>query len=71
MKWHHGLPGTALVDKSGSLVGISLGDRESVLTQIPAATVEQIRAFLGEDAPKARCSNPNPGGVMRAQLVKQ
>ena len=54
-----------LLDKTGSLVGITLGDRDSVMTLIPSATVEQIRTFLAEDAPKSRCSNPNPAGIMQ------
>jgi hypothetical protein len=65
MRRHPRLAGTALVDKSGALVGIGLGDRETVASQIPAATLDQIRAFLGADAPKAICSNPDPGGIMQ------
>jgi hypothetical protein len=71
LRRHPRLAGTAVLDKSGALVGISLGDRDSVMTQIPTATAEQIRAFLGTDAPNSVCSNPNPGGVMQLTASRE
>jgi hypothetical protein len=65
LRRHPRLAGAAVVDKSGSLVGLTLGDRESAMTQMPAATAEQIRAFLGTDAPKSLCANPDPRGVLQ------
>lgn len=65
------IPGAAIVDKSGRLVGIALGDRDTVASQIPAVTVDQLRTFLGADAPKAICSNSDPGGVMQLTASRE
>jgi tetratricopeptide (TPR) repeat protein len=63
LRRHPRLPGAALLDKSGALVGVELGERDSVMTQLPAVRLEEIRQFLGADAPKSECANPDPAGM--------
>jgi hypothetical protein len=65
LRRHPRLAGAAVLDKFGKLAGIALGERDTVASLIPAVGVDQIRAFLGADAPKSACSNPNPQGVMQ------
>jgi tetratricopeptide (TPR) repeat protein len=65
MSRHPRLAGAAILDKTGKLVGLALGERDTLASQIPAATLEQIRAFLGGDAPKALCANPDPAAIMQ------
>jgi tetratricopeptide (TPR) repeat protein len=62
---HPRLPGAAVLDKGGNLVGLALGDRDTVASLIPAVTADQIRTFLGADVPKAACANPDPSLVMQ------
>ncbi len=65
LRRHPRLIGAAILDGKGALVGITLGDRDTPATQMAAVTLEQLRAFLGTDAPRTVCSNPNPSGVMQ------
>ena len=65
LRRHPRLMGAAVLDGKGALVGITTGDRDTLATQMTAVTLEQLRAFLGADAPRTACSNPNPSGVMQ------
>src|SRR5439155_21756475 len=65
LRRHPRIAGAAVVDKSNNLVGLTLGDLESPMTQIPTATVDPLRSFLGADAPKSLCTNPDPRGVLQ------
>jgi tetratricopeptide (TPR) repeat protein len=65
MSRHPRLAGAAILDKAGKLVGIALGERDTLATQIPTATLEQLRTFLGSDAPKTACADPDPATILQ------
>ena len=71
MSRHPRLPGAAILDKSNNVVGIVLGDRDSLATQMPAIPLEAIRAFLAADAPKVLCANPDPSLVMQLTASRE
>jgi tetratricopeptide (TPR) repeat protein len=71
MTRHPRLAGAAILDKSGNLVGIALGDRDTVASQIPAVPLDALRAFLGADAPKTVSANPDPSLVMQLTASRE
>lgn len=71
LRRHPRLAGTAILDTSNMLVGLTLGDRDSVMTQIPAVSLDQVRTFLASDAPKTVCSNPDPAGVLQLTASRE
>jgi hypothetical protein len=62
---HPRLPGAPLLDESGNLVGIEMGDREDVRDRLPALPLGRILAFLGGDAPQQRCATSNAAAVVQ------
>jgi hypothetical protein len=65
---HPRLPGGPLIS-SGKVVGVELAARDSDLASIPAATAEQLRAFLGTDLPATPSVHPSPVGVLLQVLA--
>jgi hypothetical protein len=68
---HPRLAGAAILDKTGKLVGLAVGDRDAVPTQMPAVPLDQIKAFLAADAPTGLCSNPDPSLVMQLTASRE
>jgi tetratricopeptide (TPR) repeat protein len=64
---HPRLGGSPLL-AANKVVGVELASRESDAAQIPAATLEQIKTFLGADLPQAPAAGPDPCGVV-LQLI--
>jgi tetratricopeptide (TPR) repeat protein len=64
---HPRLGGSPLL-AANKVVGVELASRESEAAQIPAATLDQVKAFLGSDLPAAGSAGPEPCGVM-LQLI--
>jgi tetratricopeptide (TPR) repeat protein len=71
MTRHPRLAGAAILDKAGNLVGIALGDRDTVASQIPAVPLDSLRTFLGADAPKIVSANPDPSLVMQLTASRE
>jgi hypothetical protein len=61
---HPRLPGAAVVDMSGLLVGIALGERASESAQVPAVPLDEVRTFLGSDAPIAPGTKPDVDDIL-------
>jgi hypothetical protein len=61
---HPRLPGAAIVDVSGSLVGIALGERASESSQVPAVPLDQLRSFLGSDTPATPGGKPDVNDIL-------
>jgi hypothetical protein len=64
---HPRLGGSPLLS-ANKVVGVELASRESEAAQIPAATLDQIKTFLGSDLPPVPAAGPEPCGVM-LQLI--
>ncbi|HEY7119963.1 MAG TPA: trypsin-like peptidase domain-containing protein, partial [Tepidisphaeraceae bacterium] len=62
---HPRLPGSPLLDTSGNLVGIELGDREDLYDRLPALSATKIQGFLGGDAPAQPSGNPGAAAVVQ------
>ena len=58
------LPGAAVVDLTGALVGIALGKRTSESLQVPAVPLDELRSFLGADAPSAPGARAQVSDIM-------
>jgi tetratricopeptide (TPR) repeat protein len=71
MTRHPRLAGAAILDKAGNLVGIALGDRDTVATQIPAVPLDVLRTFLGTDVPKMVSANPDPSLIMQLTASRE
>jgi hypothetical protein len=71
MTRHPRLAGAAILDKAGNLVGVALGDRDTVATQIPAVPLDALRTFLGADAPRTVCANPDPSLIMQLTASRE
>ncbi len=71
LRRHPRLMGAAILDGKGALIGITIGDREIPASRMSAVTLEQLRAFLGADAPQTACSSPNPSGVMQLTASRE
>lgn len=61
---HPRLPGAAVVDVTGSLVGIALGERTSESFQVPAVPLDELRSFLGSDAPATPSGKPDVSNIL-------
>jgi tetratricopeptide (TPR) repeat protein len=60
---HPRLGGAPLL-AGNKVVGVELAGRETDPAQVPAATVQQIKAFLGADLPTATAAGPEPSAAM-------
>jgi hypothetical protein len=61
---HPRLPGAAVVDVSGLLVGIALGERASESSQVPAVPLDEVRSFLGSDMPATPGGRPDVTDIL-------
>jgi hypothetical protein len=64
---HPRLGGSPLL-AANKVIGVELASRDNEAAQIPAATLEQIKAFLGADLPQTPAAGPDPCGVV-LQLI--
>jgi tetratricopeptide (TPR) repeat protein len=71
MTRHPRLAGAAIIDKRGNLVGIALGDRDTVAAQIPAVPLDVLQTFLGADVPKMISANPDPALIMQLTASRE
>jgi hypothetical protein len=62
---HPRLPGAPLLDTTGNLVGIEMGDRDDLRDRLPALPFAQIRAFLANDAPPQPCATSNTAPIVQ------
>jgi S1-C subfamily serine protease len=60
---HPRLGGAPLL-AGNKVIGVELAGRESDAAQIPAATLEQVKAFLGADLPAPAAVGPEPTAAM-------
>jgi hypothetical protein len=51
------------------LVGVVLADCESTISQSPAATLDQVRAFVAADMPATASPRTDPTGVFQAVIA--
>jgi tetratricopeptide (TPR) repeat protein len=63
MQQHPRLGGAPLL-VDGKVVGVELAQRDSEASTIPAATLEQIRALLGNDLPNSVGASADPTGLV-------
>jgi hypothetical protein len=61
---HPRLAGGPMLDAKGHVVGVVLASPEDPSDKLPAVALEQLKAFLGNDAP-ARQGNAQPGGIVQ------
>jgi tetratricopeptide (TPR) repeat protein len=62
---HPRLPGAPLLDETGNLVGIEMGDREDLRDRLPALPFGRIQSFLASDAPTQRCATSNTAAIVQ------
>ena len=68
---HPRLPGGPLLDSASKIVGVELAARDSEPTSIPAATLEQLRKFLGDDAKPAGVFPPPVNSLLQVVATRE
>jgi hypothetical protein len=63
LKEHPRLGGAPLL-VDGKVIGVELAERDSETGEIPAATLDQLRALLGSDLPSAVGGTVDPTGLV-------